>query len=71
VFEICDRQVGVLLFVAESLASAFVVPTPEDYRQLHTSLLEDFYGELLYQYSLLYDTTFPMDVSILKKAKKK
>jgi hypothetical protein len=64
VFEICDRQVGVLLFVAESLASAFVVPTPEDYRKLHISLLEDFYGELLYQYGLLYDTTFPMDVSI-------
>lgn len=64
VFEIYPQQVGVLIFVAEALASAFVVPTPEDYRLLHASLLEDFYGELIYQYGLLYDTTFPMDVSI-------
>lgn len=64
VFEIHPKQVGVLIFVAEALASAFVVPTPEDYRLLHASLLEDFYGELIYQYGLLYDTTFPMDVSV-------
>lgn len=64
VFEIHPRQVGVLVFVAEALASAFVVPTPEDYRALHTSLLEDFYGELIYEYSRLYDTNFPMDVSV-------
>lgn len=31
---------------------------------MHTSLIEDFYGELLYQYGLLYDTTLPMDVSV-------
>lgn len=49
-FEIHDDQVGVLLFVADALASAFVVPTPEDYRALHRSLLEDFYGELIVQY---------------------
>lgn len=64
VFEIHSRQVGVLVFVAEALASAFVVPTPEDYRLLHHSLLEDFYGELLYEYALLHDTTFPMNVSL-------
>ncbi|MEO1430445.1 MAG: hypothetical protein AAFV71_15540 [Cyanobacteria bacterium J06633_8] len=64
IFEIHSKQVGVLIFVAEALASAFVVPTPGDYRLLHTSLLEDFYGELIYQYGLLHDTTFPMDVSI-------
>ncbi|KST65048.1 ARPP-2 domain-containing protein [Mastigocoleus testarum] len=64
VFEIHDQQVGVLVFVAEALASAFVVPTPEDYRLLHTSLLEDFYGDLLYQYGLLYKTTFPMELSV-------
>ncbi|MDJ0620204.1 MAG: hypothetical protein QNJ63_26285 [Calothrix sp. MO_192.B10] len=64
VFEIHPRQVGVLVFVAEALASAFVVPTSEDYRLLHTSLIEDFYGELLYEYGLLFDTTFPMDVSV-------
>jgi hypothetical protein len=64
IFEIHQRQVGVLVFVAEALASAFVVPTPEDYRLLHTSLIEDFYGELLYHYGMFYDTTYPMDVSI-------
>ncbi|MBW4612443.1 MAG: hypothetical protein KME21_04035 [Desmonostoc vinosum HA7617-LM4] len=64
VFEIHQKQVGVLVFVAEALASAFVLPTPEDYRALHTSLLEDFYGELIYQYGLLYDTTFPMHISV-------
>ncbi|QLE56619.1 hypothetical protein [Nostoc sp. TCL26-01] len=64
VFEIHENQVGVLVFVAETLASAFVVPTPEDYLALHNSLLEDFYGELIYQYSLLHDTPLPMDVSI-------
>lgn len=64
VFEIHENQVGVLLFVADALASAFVVPTPEDYRALHSTLLEDFYGELICQYALLYDTPFPMDVSV-------
>ncbi|MFB2982082.1 hypothetical protein [Microseira sp. BLCC-F43] len=57
VFEIHEHQVGVLLFISESLASAFVVPTPEDYRALHNSLLQDFYGELIYQYGLHGRTT--------------
>jgi hypothetical protein len=57
VFEIHEGQVGMLLFVSEVLASAFVVPTPEDYRLLHTSLLEDFYGELLYHYGYYGSTT--------------
>ncbi|MEM9691368.1 MAG: hypothetical protein AAGA56_02395 [Myxococcota bacterium] len=54
VFEIHDHQVGCMLFVADALASVFVVSHPEDYRELHLSLLDDFYGELLYQYGLLY-----------------
>jgi hypothetical protein len=57
VFEIHEGQVGMLLFVSEALASAFVVPTPDDYRALHTSLLEDFYGELLYSYGCFGTTT--------------
>ncbi|MBW4620714.1 MAG: hypothetical protein KME17_15340 [Cyanosarcina radialis HA8281-LM2] len=64
VFEIHEQQVGVLLFVADALASAFVTPTSEDYRALHRSLLEDFYGELLYQYGCLYQTTAPMSLSV-------
>lgn len=58
VFEMYPQQVGVLVFVAEAFASAFVVPTPEDYRALHYSLLSDFYGDLIAQYSWQYDRTF-------------
>jgi hypothetical protein len=64
VFEIHEHQVGVLVFVAEALASAFVVPTPEDYRGLRASLLEDFYGELLYQYGCLYKTVLPFEIAV-------
>jgi hypothetical protein len=52
IFEIHEAQVGVLLFVGEVLSSAFIVPTPEDYRALHSSLLEDFYGETFYYHGL-------------------
>ncbi|MDJ0688147.1 MAG: hypothetical protein QNJ41_06545 [Xenococcaceae cyanobacterium MO_188.B32] len=64
VFEIHQRQVGVIIFVAEELASVFVVPTPEDYRALHTSLLQDFYGELIFQYACMYQTTYPMNMTV-------
>ncbi|MCP3103424.1 hypothetical protein LZ198_31530 [Myxococcus sp. K15C18031901] len=52
-FELHERQVGLLLFNADELLSAFVVPHPEDYRALHRTLLEDFYGELLLQFGFL------------------
>jgi hypothetical protein len=42
-----------------------VVPHPDDYRALHPTLLQDFYGELLYQYAYLYpavpEFTFRLD----------
>ncbi|KAI9133994.1 ARPP-2 domain-containing protein [Acaryochloris sp. CCMEE 5410] len=63
VFEIHQHQVGMLMFVSEALASAFVTPTPEDYRLLHPSLLQDFYGELLYQYGI-YGGTVPMQSQV-------
>lgn len=53
IFEIHPGQCGVLVYVADWLASAFVVPHPDDYRALHPTLIEDLYGELLYQYGLL------------------
>lgn len=53
-FEIHEAQVGVLVFVAEALAAAFVTPHPHDYRQLHDSLLEDCYGDLIWQYARLH-----------------
>ena len=53
-FEIVEGQVGVLLFVADALAAAFVVPHADDYRRLHRSLLGDFYGELIWRYSGMF-----------------
>ncbi|WP_293271528.1 hypothetical protein [Nannocystis sp.] len=64
VFEIHDTQVGVLILVADALASAFVLPRPEDYRELHRSLLSDFYGELLYQYGLLHPELARIDLEL-------
>jgi hypothetical protein len=61
IFEIHDNQVGVMVFVAEALASICVVPSPADYRLMHRSLIEDFYGELIYQYSQHYDETWVGD----------
>ena len=52
VFEIHDSQVGVLVMVADALASAFVVPHPDDYLLLHRTLITDFYGELIGDYGL-------------------
>ncbi|MGV9313476.1 ARPP-2 domain-containing protein [Streptomyces sp. NPDC003691] len=51
IFEIHPRQCGVLLYAADALAAAFVVPHPADYRALHGTLVEDLYGELVYQYA--------------------
>ena len=53
-FEILPAQVGVLMFIADALACAFVLPHPDDYRRLHGSLLDDFFGELLRDYAILY-----------------
>lgn len=64
VFEMHPQQVGVLIFVADALASAFVLPTNADYRALHTTLIEDLYGELMYQYGCLYDTVCPIEVKL-------
>ncbi|MET9621440.1 MULTISPECIES: hypothetical protein [unclassified Streptomyces] len=51
VFEIHPGQCGLMLYVADSLAAAFVVPHPADYRRLHSTLIEDLYGELVHQYA--------------------
>lgn len=66
-FEIHETQVGVLLFVADHLASALLVPTPEDYRALHSSLLEDFYGETFYYYGL-YGAASPLEATLDERA---
>ncbi|MET9673667.1 hypothetical protein ABZY68_11315 [Streptomyces sp. NPDC006482] len=51
VFELHPSQCGLLLYVADALAAAFVVPHPDDYRLLHPTLVEDLYGELVHQYA--------------------
>ncbi|MEW1693343.1 ARPP-2 domain-containing protein [Streptomyces sp. NPDC091265] len=51
-FEIHSGQCGVMVYAADALAAAFVVPHPDDYRLLHPSLIEDLYGELVHQYAM-------------------
>ncbi|GAB3881952.1 hypothetical protein GCM10029964_038890 [Kibdelosporangium lantanae] len=51
VFEIHPGQCGVVVYVADALATAFAVPHPDDYRALHTTLIQDLYGELIYHYA--------------------
>jgi hypothetical protein len=63
VFEVHEQQVGVLLFVGEILATAFIVPHPADYRALHDTLLMDAYGETFYYYGL-YGQAQELSVSI-------
>ena len=53
-FEIHEGQCGVLIYVADALASAFVVSHPEDYRRLHLTVLEDMYAELFWYYGQCY-----------------
>ncbi|WP_245627962.1 ARPP-2 domain-containing protein [Actinomadura oligospora] len=66
-FEIHPGQCGVLVYVADALASAFVVPHPDDYRALHPTLVEDLFGELVYQYGRLWlpvpDLAEPIDAT--------
>ncbi|MFE5714554.1 hypothetical protein ACFQ7J_27540 [Streptomyces sp. NPDC056501] len=51
IFELHPGQCGMLLYVADALAAAFVVPHQDDYRVLHPTLVEDLYGELVHQYA--------------------
>jgi hypothetical protein len=46
-FEIHDAQCGVLLFVGDLLAEAFVVSHPDDYRDLHRTVLADCFADTL------------------------
>ncbi|MEO3871210.1 hypothetical protein ABGB18_20550 [Nonomuraea sp. B12E4] len=54
VFEIHPYQCGLLLYTGDTLAAAFVVPHPDDYRALHPTLVHDLYGELVYDHALFY-----------------
>ncbi|MCX4677786.1 hypothetical protein OG413_21155 [Streptomyces sp. NBC_01433] len=52
IFEIHPGQCGVMVYVSDALAAAFVLPHPEDYRLLHATLVEDLFGELVHQYAM-------------------
>ncbi|MES4906781.1 MULTISPECIES: hypothetical protein [unclassified Streptomyces] len=54
VFEIHPGQCGVMIYAADALAAAFVVPHPDDYRALHPSLVLDLFGELIHHYTTLH-----------------
>lgn len=54
-FEIHPGQAGLMVFVADALASIVALPHPEDYRRLHRSLVRDLFGSLFIQYGQLYD----------------
>lgn len=62
VFEIHPNQCGVMVYVADALAAAFVTPHPDDYRALHPTLILDMYGDLIHRYSVLIHevTEFPV-----------
>lgn len=64
VFEIHPAQCGVLVFVADAFATAFVVPRPEDYKRLHRTLVEDLFGDLLVRYSELPGQVRPNGVAL-------
>ncbi|MEU5883432.1 hypothetical protein [Spirillospora sp. NPDC047279] len=64
IFEAHPDQCGVLVYVADALASAFVVPHPDDYRALHATLVEDLFGEIVYQYALLTLGTLDLGVPL-------
>ncbi|MDO5068313.1 MAG: hypothetical protein Q4D96_13630 [Propionibacteriaceae bacterium] len=60
-FEIHERQVGMLVFVSDALAAAFVVPSPRDYRALHHTLLNSLYGDLMVIYACNQPTRWIVD----------
>jgi hypothetical protein len=63
VFELHEQQCGVVVLVADALASVSVVPHADDYRLLHKTLVEDFYGELILQYSRYHHAVPALDLA--------
>jgi hypothetical protein len=54
----------VLVYVADALAAAFIVPHPDDYRALHATLVQDMYGELVHYYATLKAAAPRFDVRL-------
>jgi len=66
VFERHENQIGMIVFVADTLAAVFVVPHPDDYTALHRTLITDFYGELIF-YNGLYAIDTKLSVPAINK----
>lgn len=60
-FELHDSQVGMLVFVSDALAAAFVVPSPRDYQKLHHTLLNSLYCDLMAIYACNQHTRWIID----------
>lgn len=63
-FEIHRDQCGLIVFVDDVLASAFVTSHPDDYRQMHATLLLDLYGETLWHHGHALRDVPAFDVAI-------
>ena len=67
VFEIHPRQCGVVLYAGDQLAAAFVVPHPDDYRALHTTLVNNMFAAEIQHFALMYpdvpDMVYQLDGS--------
>lgn len=65
IFEIHPDQCGVYLYTGDTLAAAFAVPHPADYRALHPTLLLNMFGEQVHHYAMMYpdvpELTAPLD----------
>jgi hypothetical protein len=63
-FELHPNQCGVLVLVAETLATAFIAPHPEDYRLMHDAIVQDMFAELFWHLGALdYDAPpFQLDL---------
>lgn len=54
VFEMHEGQCGVMVYVADALASVTVVGHPDDYAALHRAIVTDSFGELIWRWGCQY-----------------
>ena len=62
-FEIHPEQVGALVYAADALMAVFVMPSAQDYRLVHRTLLDDMYGELMVAYACMGIPDQPLDAA--------
>lgn len=62
-FELHHEQVGAMIYAAEALMAVFVMPSAQDYRLVHRTLLDDMYGELMVAYACMDIPDQPLDAA--------